>query len=112
MSKFIAAPMFGVCPWIPTSESFLSPYLTGRRRSPRAPTSAQSLHSARTIAMSVSVMFLRFMAISHSSRLVIIPYLEDDDVGIQADDLVLDVTVQPGDHRDDADDRGDADDDS
>ena len=75
MSKLMASPMFGVWPWTSTAGSFLSPNLTGRVRSPRAPTWEQRRHSRRTISMSVIVRLRRFIAISHSSRLVMIPYL-------------------------------------
>jgi hypothetical protein len=74
MSNFIASPMLGVWPWTSTCGSLRSPYLTGRRRSPRAPTSAHFTHSRRTTSMSVSVMSRRRRASSHSSRLVMIPY--------------------------------------
>ena len=67
--------MFGVWPWISTCGSLRSSNLTGRFRSPRAPIDSQSLHSRRTTSMSVSVRSLRLRAMSHSSRLVMIPYL-------------------------------------
>jgi hypothetical protein len=74
MSNRIASPMLGVCPWISTWGSLRSSYLTGRRRSPRAPTWAHLWHSRRTTSMSVSVRSRRLRAMSHSSRLVMIPY--------------------------------------
>ena len=74
MSMFIISPMLGVCPVTSTAASFRSLYLTGRVRSAEPPTCAQLRHSRRMTSMSPSVTSCRFMAISHSSRLVMIPY--------------------------------------
>jgi hypothetical protein len=74
MSTRSSEVMFAVCPWTSTSESLRSMYLIGRFRFPCAPTSAHRRHSRATTAMSVSVTLGRLRAISHSSRLVMIPY--------------------------------------
>ena len=63
--------------------------------------------------MSVSVTSGRFIAMQPLFAARDDPVLgEDDDVGVQAEDLVLDVGVQARDHRDDAHDGRDADDDA